>query len=62
MNLDERNRMIQRLVDDIEEWSPDDLLCWAQEAMTTALSALAPEQLENLYKQNFGSMKNVSTN
>lgn len=59
MTLDEKNIMIESLTSDMEEWSPDDLLAWAKEAMASFLNHMDAEELKELYNSNF--KKNINS-
>jgi len=49
MTLDERNRMIEDLVDDVADWEYDKLLGWAQEELHQLYSHMDPETLQVEY-------------
>ena len=49
MKLDDRNKMIQELVDNMESWDYATLLVWAQDQMTEILSDGSPEALQAEY-------------
>lgn len=54
MKIDERNRMIDRLVSDMDSWDYEALLQYAQDLELQVLDNLSDEQIKSEYDARFG--------
>lgn len=54
MKIDERNRMIAELVDDMDSWDHDTLLEWAKDRMHDILDGMTDNQIREDYDRRMG--------